>query len=254
MTKDFERIKVNNVSKKFNLDFKRNDGALARVLYFLQKNKNRKELLAVNDISLSVKAGEVLGIIGKNGSGKSTLLKIIAGLYAPDKGSIELNGRSIYLSGFGQGMIPKLTMRENVFLTGSIMGLSQKDIKGKMEQIIGLSGLNDFLDVKVYQFSSGMVARLNFAVMINVLKHHNPEILLLDEVFGAGGDIEFQNKGTEKMKELLNSGTSVIFVSHTLDQIEKYCNRVLWLDKGVVVLEGNPKEIIEKYKDGNFKK
>ena len=165
------RINVEKISKKFNINFRKHEGLLARLLGFLPKTSPTRELLALDNISFDAEAGEIVGIIGKNGSGKSTLLKVVAGVYFPTVGKVKTEGSMIYLTGLGQGLMPKLSMRENIFLMGSIMGLSQKDIKNRFDDIVELSELNDFVDSKIYQFSSGMVTRLNFSVMIHSLKY-----------------------------------------------------------------------------------
>lgn len=241
------RIKVDKISKKFNIDFRKNEGLLARVLGLFSRNSSKKELLALEDISFQAKEGEVVGVIGRNGSGKSTLLKIISGVYSSSSGEVKTTGSMVYLTGLGQGLTPKLTMRENIFLMGSIMGLAQEDIKKRFNDIVELSGLKDFVDSKIYQFSSGMITRLNFSVMINSLKHHNPDIILLDEVFGAGGDIEFQNKGIEKMEGLIKGSATVVMASHDLETIKKYCHKVILLNKGRAVFIGEPELAVKKY-------
>ena len=207
----------------------------------------KKDIEVFENISFDVYAGEVLGIIGKNGCGKSTLLRLIAGVYESDSGEIKTNGRVVYLTGMSQGSSPKLTMRENIYLMGSVMGLSQGDIKKRFNEIVEFSGLRDFVDMKVYQFSTGMLSRLNFSIIIHCVKHQNPDILLLDEVLSAGGDIEFQEKATEKMEELIKGGATVILVSHSLDIINKYCDRAILLDKGKVVSSGIPTDVTNFY-------
>ncbi|KKP89315.1 hypothetical protein A2456_01950 [Candidatus Nomurabacteria bacterium RIFOXYC2_FULL_36_19] len=244
-----KRIIVENVSKTFKVDFKKNESTLFQFIDFLFRKINKREIEVLKNISFEVFPGEILGIIGKNGSGKSTLLRLIAGVYQADAGEIKTNGKVVYLTGVNQGSSPKLTMRENIFLMGSVMGLSQKDIKERFDEIVEFSGLRDFIDMRVYQFSSGMISRLNFSIVIHCVKHHNPDILLLDEVFSAGGDKDFNKKATEKMEELINSGTSVILVSHDLILIEKYCNRVIYLGKGDILKIGKPEEVISFYKE-----
>jgi len=241
-----ERVCVENVSKSFDLNFKKGEGALYRITSLLKgTKKNRAQILKT--ISFRADAGEVVGIIGPNGSGKSTLLRVIAGVYTKDTGHVKTTGKMIYLSGFGQALRPKLTMRENIYLIGAVMGLSQKDIRNKISDIVDFSGLKDFLDMKVYQFSSGMISRLNFSIGIHCLKHHNFDILLLDEIFGSGGDIDFQTKAALKMGELIKNGSTVILVSHNLDIVRKYCNRVIFLNKGKIVKFGEPQEVINDY-------
>jgi ABC-2 type transport system ATP-binding protein len=246
-----KKIVVNNISKTFKSDFKKNESVLSSLISFLSKKKEIKEISVLKDISFSVSSGEILGIIGKNGSGKSTLLRIIAGVYETDSGEVKLNGGVVYLTGVGQGSSAKLTMRENIYLMGSVMGLGQEDIKNRFDEIVEFSGLKDLIDVKIYQFSTGMISRLNFSIVIHCVKHQNPDILLLDEVLSAGGDIDFQEKATQKMEELIKGGASVILVSHNLDTIKKYCDNVIWIDNGKIKEFGKSEEIISNYKKSN---
>lgn len=241
-----DRIKVENVHKKFTLNYVRSESALFRILSMFNKD-NKKEFNVLNGISFSVKEGEVLGITGKNGSGKSTLLRAIAGIYEIDSGKIKCNGKVVYLSGLMTGLHEKLTLRENVYLMGSILGLSQKDIRKKFNSIVEFSELNDFVDVKLSQFSSGMILRLAFSITIFCVSHTNPDILLLDEVFGAGGDESFKRKSILKMEELIRGGVSVVIVSHQIDILKKYCDRLLLMDGGKIIKEGKPEEVIESY-------
>jgi ABC-type polysaccharide/polyol phosphate transport system ATPase subunit len=241
-------IKLENISKTFNRDYKKRENILFRILSFLSGKKNKNKFLVLDNVSLQAKSGENVGIIGKNGSGKSTLLRIIAGIYQANNGKIKTKGKVIYLTGFGQGLKPKLTMRENIFLIGSIRGLSQKEIKQKLNEITEFAGLEDYIDTKVYQFSSGMLTRLSFSITIHCIAHQDPDILLIDEAIGAGADITFQNKAANKMEELIKGGATVILVSHNLGQIKKYCDRVIILENGRIKNIGNPKKIIQIYK------
>ena len=159
----------------------------------------------------------------------------------------KTNGTFVYLTSLGLGLERKLTMRENIYLAGSIMGLEQKEIKQKFNQIVDFSGLSDFVDFKVYQFSTGMVSRLNFSITFFCIKHKNPEILLIDEVFGSGGDADFEEKASKKMEELIKGGATVVIASHDLQIIEKYCNKVLWLENGKALSYGESVETIKKY-------
>lgn len=249
MTERNIRIKVDKISKKFNIDFRKNEGFLARVLGFLSPPSVKREITALDGVSFQALAGEIIGIIGKNGSGKSTLLKIISGVYSPSSGEVKTMGSMVYLTGLGQGLTKKLTMRENIFLMSSIMGLSYKDIKKRFNDIVELSGLKDFVDSKIYQFSSGMITRLNFSVMLHSLKHYNPDIILLDEVFGSGGDIDFQKKGIEKMEELIRGGATVVMASHDLEIIKKYCHKAILLDKGKIAYMGEADGAVKYYLD-----
>lgn len=248
MTQEIIRVKVENISKKFNIDLKK-QSLLSRVLEVSGRRESilKRDLGVLKDVSFEVKQGEILGLIGKNGSGKSTLLKIIAGIYRPDYGTIATKGSVVYLNGLKSGLMPKLTMRENIFLMGSVMGLSQNDIKNRFDEIVEFSGLREFVDNKVCHFSSGMVSRLNFSVTIHCLKHKNPDILLLDEVFGAGGDIDFQQKGTAKMEELIKGGATVILASHSLEIIKKHCDKAVLLKRENIAVIGGTEDIIEKY-------
>jgi len=245
------KIKLENVSKKFKIG-KKSHPALRRMLSFI-KNTNQNDLQVLNNISFEVKKGQILGIIGKNGSGKSTLLRIIAKIYLPDRGTVQTSGRVFYLSGFDAGLVPRLTMRENIYLICSILGLSKKETNKKFDEIVNFSGLKQFLDTEVEKFSSGMISRLNFSITAHCVEHHNPDILLLDEVFGGGGDINFQEKATAKMEELIKGGATVILVSHSLDVIEKHCHRAILLEQGRILKEDTPKKIIKIYLTGVIK-
>lgn len=254
MEENKKRIIVENISKKFNLSNKRGEGALAKIIGLFSDNYGAKEIQAVKDISFEAMSGENIGIIGKNGSGKSTLLRIIAGIYQPDSGKVTKNGKVLYLSGFVNGLQQKLTMRENIFLVGSINGLRKREIKERFDDIVELSGLEDFLDVKVYKFSSGMITRLNFSISIHCIEHQNPDILLLDEVINAGGDMDFKEKTEGKVEKLIRSGTTVIIVSHNLEEIKKYCDRVILIESGSITETGKPEEIINLYKKSRVTK
>jgi len=251
-----KRVTVTHLNKKFTMSYRENSSALGRILTFFfryvktsteARFKKSNKLHVIKDISFEAEPGENIGIIGNNGSGKSTLLRLIAGIYRPYSGSITTEGTLVYLAGFGQGLQPLLTMRENVYLMGAMMGLTQKEIRTRFDSIVEFSGLKDFVNTKVYQFSSGMSARLNFSVTIFCLSERNPDILLLDEVLNGAGDIDFQQKAVTKMEEFIHGGSTVILVSHDLGTVEKYCDRVIWLDAGAIVKIGTPKEVIEEY-------
>jgi len=242
-------IKVINLSKKFNIGFKKDQGALARVVSFISGRETKKELKVFSGISFDVSAGQVLGVIGRNGSGKTTLLRIIAGIYEPDGGKIITAGKVDYLSGFAGGLSPKLTMEENIYLIGSVLGLSHKDVNMKINEIVEFSGLKKFLYTKVYQFSSGMVARLAFSSTIFCLDYTKPDILLLDEVFGIGADIDFEDKAIKKIGELIKCGSTVVLASHNLKIIEDYCDKAFIIGNGKIVKEGQPASIVAFYKN-----
>lgn len=249
MNKDkINRITVNGVNKSFNAAFRKNESTLSRIMNLMSGRTENKKLEVLKNVSFDVREGEVLGIIGKNGIGKSTLLRLVAGVYQPDSGEIITNGKVVYLTGLGQGASPKLTMRENIYLMGAVMGLSQKEIRDSFDEIVEFSGLEDFVDMKTYQFSTGMSARLNFSTVINCVRHQNPDILLLDEVLSAGGDIDFQSKANDKIRELIKNGAAVILVSHNLDLLEKYCDKIALIYKGEMIKYDNKEEAIRIYK------
>jgi lipopolysaccharide transport system ATP-binding protein len=187
---------------------------------------------ALKDISFSIEQGEVVGIIGRNGSGKSTLLKIIAQITAPTTGDVSLSGRTGTLLEVGTGFHPELTGRENVYLNGAILGMSQAEIARKFDEIVDFSGVEAFIDTPVKRYSSGMQTRLAFSVAA----HLEPEILIVDEVL-AVGDAEFQKKCLGKMNEVSKTGRTVLFVSHKMSAIDQLCGRVIWLDRGVLMLD-----------------
>lgn len=222
------RIIADKITKKFNLGYRKNEGALGRFVLLFKKGSKRS-LTALNGVSLKVKEGEVIGIIGSNGAGKSTLLRIIAGIYAPDSGRIEINGKIISLINLGFGFRHRLTMRDNIYLCCSLFDMGLKTIEKRFDSIAKFAELEDYADNKLYQFSNGMIQRLAFSIAI----HCDPEILLLDEVFEVG-DTSFKKKSGRKIQELVKGGCSVVFVSHDMAMIKKHCGRVLRLEKGKI--------------------
>jgi lipopolysaccharide transport system ATP-binding protein len=201
-----------------------------------------QEFWALRDISFEIRKGESVGIIGHNGAGKSTLLKHLSGIMRPTLGEIEVNGRLSALIEVGAGFHQDLTGRENVFLNGVILGMSRAEIKRKFDEIVDFSGLREFIDTPVKRYSSGMYARLGFAVAA----HMEPDILIIDEVLSVG-DFLFQTKGLEKMRSVLNSGASVIFVSHNLRAVADLCKRTIMLSKGGLVEDGPTSKVIQTY-------
>ena len=193
-------------------------------------------------MSFEVKKGEVVGFIGTNGAGKSTLLKLIAGVMKPTKGNIEIYGNICPMIELGAGFDMDLTARENIYLNGAVLGYTKSFIDEKFDEIVDFSELRDFLDVPVRNFSSGMVARLAFSIATIV----DPEILIVDEILSVG-DIAFQQKSEKKMRTMIGGGTTVLFVSHSIDQIKNLCDRVVWLDHGNVKQIGQAKEVCDAY-------
>jgi ABC-2 type transport system ATP-binding protein len=198
---------------------------------------------ALDDISFNIKKGEFISIIGRNGSGKSTLLKILAGIYTPDSGNVEINGGISPFLELGVGFNPELSGKDNIYLNGSILGLPLKEISRKFDEIVAFSELERFINLKVKNYSSGMYVRLAFSVAI----HANKDILLMDEVL-AVGDADFQAKCFNAFYRIMEEGKTIVFVSHDLNVVRKYSNRVILLQNGKTVLIGNPDEVIAKYK------
>ena len=236
-------IEVNNVSMRFKMTKERIFSLKEYFIKFVKGELVFEEFRALIDVSFSVKKGEILGIIGYNGAGKSTMLKVISGIMNPTSGYIKVEGVISPLIELGSGFDMELTARENIFLNGYILGYSKKFIKEHFDKIVEFSELEEFLDVPVKNFSSGMIARLGFAIATIV----QPEILIVDEILSVG-DFKFQEKSENKIKEMLASGTTVILVSHAINQIEDICTKVLWLEHGRVRGYGNTKEICEEYK------
>ena len=237
-------IKVDNVSISFRLTKDKIFSLKEYFIKFLKRELKYEEFRALTDISFELKKGEILGIIGFNGSGKSTILKIISGIMKPTKGLVEVNGNISPLIELGSGFDMELTARENIFLNGYTLGYNKKFLTEHFDEIVEFSELEDFIDVPIKNFSSGMVARLGFAIATTV----KPEILIVDEILSVG-DFKFQKKSEQKIKSMMKEGTTVIFVSHSIDQIEEICTKVLWLEKGVVKKMGNSKEICKEYRN-----
>lgn len=238
-------IKVDNVSMRFNLGIEKN---FSLKLFFINLFKPRKkkekktDFWALNDVSFEVKRGEVVGFIGSNGAGKSTMLKVIAGVMKPTKGKVEVHGNICPMIELGAGFDMDLTARENIFLNGAVLGYSKKFIEEKFDEIVEFSELKDFLDVPVRNFSSGMTARLAFSIATVV----DPEILIVDEILSVG-DMAFQAKSEAKMRSMIGGGTTVLYVSHSIDSIKSICDKAVWLDHGKVVKMGPAAEICDEY-------
>ena len=234
-------IKFENVVKKFSLQNQKTFKEFIPAL--LKGEETKKGFTALDNISFKIKKGEVVGIIGPNGSGKSTILKLIAGVMSPSSGKISVHGKVSPLIELGAGMHPELTGYENIYLNGAILGLSRKEIDKNIESIIDFSEIREFINQPVKHYSSGMYMRLAFSIAIHV----NPEILLVDEIL-AVGDSDFQAKCFAKMEEFKKSkDVTIIFVSHSLGQVENFCNRVIYLNHHQILFDGNPTEAVQKY-------
>ena len=209
---------------------------------WLPRMRSRQHVEALKDVSFSVPEGTVLGIIGPNGAGKSTLLRLIAGIYRPTSGRIIVNGRVSALLSFGLGFHPELSGRENIIIGGLAMGLSKREIKCRMEEIIEFAELQDFIDAPVRTYSSGMYMRLAFSVAVNV----DPDILLLDEVL-AVGDAAFVQKSRTRMEEFKKQGKTILLATHDLPLVASWCHQAVWLDNGKVCLWGNAEKVVACY-------
>lgn len=244
-------ITVENISKKYDISKLKKETQFREALVNLfqrtfSRNKNNKEeIWALKNVSFTVKKGEIVGIIGRNGAGKSTLLKILSKITYPTSGQINVQGRVGSLLEVGTGFHEELSGRENIYLNGSILGMKKKEVKEKLDEIVAFSEVEKFLDTPIKWYSSGMRLKLGFSVAA----HLNTEILFIDEVL-AVGDIAFQRKCLDKMKELRNSGRTVIFVSHTMITVEHLCPRALWIDNGELLQDGQTAEIIKNYMGG----
>jgi ABC-type polysaccharide/polyol phosphate transport system ATPase subunit len=234
-------IDIKNLTVKYR-NFKKY--SIKKSLFRLKRVKF-EDLLAVEDVSFEVIKGEILGIIGKNGSGKSTLLRTIAGIFSADEGTIDLHNQSISLLSIGVGFQKELTGRDNIYLSGMLLGFSEEFIKSKEEQIIGFSELGKFIDKPVKTYSSGMYSKLAFSITAIL----ETEIMLIDEVFSVG-DQRFKRKSYEKMKNLISKhDKTVVIVSHSLNTLEELCDRIVWMHEGKIIKIGEPKDIISEYRE-----
>ena len=237
-------IEIKNVSMKFRMTTQKVDSIKEFAIRKMKKQLHYVDFMALDNISFNVGKGEVVGIIGLNGSGKSTTLKLISGILKPTEGTVKVNGNISPLIELGAGFDYELTARENVFLNGSVLGFSHAEMENKMDEIIEFSELGDFMDTAIKNFSSGMLARLGFSIATNV----RPEILIVDEILGVG-DFLFQQKCEKRINDMMSGGTTVIIVSHSIDQIKRLCDRVVWLDKGKVKLIGETQIVCNEYSE-----
>ncbi len=237
-------IKVDNVSMMFNLGVEKDNSLKMMFIRLFNKSKrvNKTKFWALKDISFEVETGDVVGIVGSNGAGKSTLLKVVSGVMKPTKGKVVVNGVISPMIELGAGFDGDLTARENIYLNGAILGYSKEFLDSKFDEIVEFSELKDFLDVPVKNFSSGMVAKLAFSISTIV----DPEILIVDEILSVG-DIKFQEKSKNKMMSMIKGGTTVLYVSHSLDSIRELCNKVIWIEHGEMIMMGNAKEVCDAY-------
>ena len=235
-------ITVDNVSMRFRMDKNKTTSLKEWVVTHLLGKQQYEEFSALQDVSFEVKRGEIVGIIGRNGAGKSTLLKVISGIFKPTEGKVVTAGRDAPMLELGSGFDMELSGHDNIFLNGAILGFSEEFLKGKYDEIVAFSELGEFIDMPLKTYSSGMLARLAFSVATII----EPEILIVDEILSVG-DAAFQEKSRARMMELMSGGTTVLFVSHSMNQIREMCERAIWLEHGQVRAIGETQEVCDQY-------
>ena len=235
-------IEVTDVSMRFRMNSDRIMSLKEFVTTALRGKLHYQEFTALDHVSFAVKKGETLGLIGRNGAGKSTMLKVISGILKPTEGSVVCCGNVVPMLELGSGFDMDLTGRENIFLNGAILGYSEEFLKQKYDEIVEFSELGQFIEVPICNYSSGMLARLAFSIATVV----NPEILIVDEILSVGDEF-FQKKSFARMQELMSGGTTVLFVSHSLPQIQEMCGRVIWLENGGIRMNGETNFVCAKY-------
>ncbi len=237
-------IEVKDMSMMFNLNKEKIDNIKEYFIKLVTKKLHFTEFWALQDINLKIEKGDRVGVLGFNGAGKSTLLKVIAGVLKPTKGSVKVNGIIAPMLELGAGFDMNYSGKENIFLYGATMGYSRKFIEEKYDQIVEFSELKDFIDVPVKNYSSGMRARLGFAIATAV----EPEILILDEVLSVG-DAKFRKKSQKKIQSMFDKGITVLFVSHSVEQVLSICNKAIILDHGKIIAQGSAEEICAEYEE-----
>lgn len=240
--KENNAIEVSNVSKSFRIYMDRSYTLMESLLFWKRKRYENREVL--KNISFEVRKGEAIGLIGHNGCGKSTMLKLLSKILYPDSGSIKINGRVSSLIELGAGFHPDMSGRENIYINASIFGLTKKEIDKRLDDIIEFSELGEYIDNPVRTYSSGMYMRLAFSVAINV----DADILLIDEIL-AVGDAKFQTKCFNKLREIKAKGTTIVIVSHSMGQIEQICDRSIWINEGIIRMDGVPQKVHLEYLD-----
>ena len=239
-------IDIKNVSMKFNLGIEKDFSIKQAFINFFSGKKKKKKndyFWALKDVNFHINKGEVVGLVGSNGAGKSTLLKVVSGVMKPTKGEVIVNGNISPMIELGAGFDAELTARENIYLNGAVLGYSKKFIDEKFDEIVEFSELQDFLEVPVKNFSSGMTAKLAFSIATVV----NPEILIVDEILSVG-DMRFQEKSKKKMMSMINGGTTVLYVSHSIKSIKDICTKAVWIEHGEVQMIGDVNKVCDAYK------
>lgn len=237
-------VELRNIEMHFNMSKEKLESLKEYFLKFMKRQLYFEDFVALDNISFDIKKGDVFGIVGLNGCGKSTTLKVISGILKPTKGTVETCGTIAPLIELGAGFDMELTARENIYLNGSVLGYSKKFMDEKFQEIVDFSEMHDFLDVPMKNYSSGMVARIGFAIATVT----TPDILIVDEIL-AVGDFLFQQKCEERINKMMNDDTTVIIVSHSIEQIERLCKHCVWLEKGKIKMIGDTKEVCDAYKN-----
>lgn len=242
-------VELRNIDMHFNMNTEKLQSLKEYFIKLVKRELHFEDFTALSDVSFDIKKGDIFGIVGLNGSGKSTTLKIISGILEPTNGTVETEGVIAPLIELGAGFDMDLTARENIYLNGSVLGYSKKFMDEKFDEIVEFSELEEFLDVPMKNYSSGMVARIGFAIATVT----TPDILIVDEIL-AVGDFLFQQKCEERIKKIMDGNTTVIIVSHTLGQIERLCKHCAWLEGGKLKMLGDAKEVCEAYKSSELAK
>ncbi len=235
-------VEVQDVTMRFHMNSDKIISLKEFVTTAIRGKLKYTDFTALEHISFEIRKGETLGLVGRNGAGKSTLLKVISGILKPTEGNVVCHGNVVPMLELGSGFDFDLTGRENIFLNGAILGYTEEYLRYKYDEILAFSELGDFIEVPIRNYSSGMLARLAFSVAAMV----EPEILIVDEILSVG-DAEFQAKSRKRMMELMGGGTTVLFVSHSIDQVRQMCERVIWLEQGKILMDGSAKEVCSKY-------
>jgi len=242
-------IKVQDLTKSFKIPLESSSGIKQKMINVLKGKKGYREFTPLKDVSFEIEKGDFFGIVGRNGSGKSTLLKSIAGIYAPTKGAVHVDGTLVPFIELGVGFNPELTGRENVFLNGALLGFSHAEMEAMYDEIVDFAEIGDFMEEKLKNYSSGMQVRLAFSIAIKA----EGDILLLDEVL-AVGDEAFQRKCNEYFANIKNSGKTIVLVTHSMDSVRKYCNKAMLVHDGKIKAVGSPDDIANEYTMENFRK
>ncbi len=235
-------IEINNVTMEYTMANDRINSIKEFLIKLVKGKLKFKKFTALKDVTFDIEKGEVVGLIGHNGAGKSTMLKIISGIVNPTKGSVKVNGNVVPMLELGAGFDSDMSGKENIYLNGSILGYSKKFLDEKYDDIVRFAELEDFINEPIRNYSSGMVARLAFSIASAV----NPEILIVDEILSVG-DINFQQKSLNRMKEMMGGGTTVLLVNHNIDVVKEMCNKVVWIEKGEVVKIGPAREVCDEF-------